>query len=221
MSDDLAREEAHAAVGRAVADLLDATGVEAPPVDAVRLARLHLHLPEPADKKGKPPDAEGRQLQAARQIGDHLKADVLRHLGIGDGPKPLLGESLTGLFAARLLVPDGWLGDEARASGFDLEALKATFATASHELIAWRLLDLAEPSLITVVDNGHVTKRRANQWRASRALSEAEAECLEYVHEHSRPHRVRRGGWTAWGWPVHQVDWRREVLRAVPDDIEG
>ncbi len=221
MSDDLAREEAHAAVRRAIEGLLEDAGVGVPPVDAVRLARAHLKLPEPDRKKAGPLDAEGLQLQAARQIGEHLKGDILRHLGVGDGPRPLLGESLTNLFAARLLVPDAWLADEARACGFDLEHLKSVFPTASHELIAWRLLDLPEPSLITVVDNGRVTRRRANLWRAGKTLSGAEAECLGYVHEHARPHRVRRGGWTAWGWPVHRVDWRREVLRAVPDEVDG
>jgi hypothetical protein len=87
-------------------------------------------------------------------------------------------------------------------------------------LIAWRLLDLPEQSLITIVDNGRVTRRRANLWRAPRGLSEAERECQQYVHEHCRPQRVRRDGWTVWGWPVHRVDWRREVLRAVVDGVD-
>lgn len=224
MSDTMTREEAHAAARLVIEGLLDAAGVSAPPVDAVALARVHLRLPEPAVKKpkGPPPDEETRQLLAAQQVGDHLKTELLRRLGVGgEGPRPLLGESLTNLVAHRLLVPDGWLADEARASGFDLEHLKRVFRTASHELIAWRLLDLPEPSLITIVDNGRVTRRRANLWRAPRELSEAERECQQYAHEHCRPHRVRHDQWTVWGWPVHRVDWKREVLRAVVDGAEG
>ena len=25
----------------------------------------------------------------------------------------------------------------------------------------------------------------------------------------------REGGWTVHGWPVHQTDWKREILRSV------
>ena len=32
---------------------------------------------------------------------------------------------------------------------------------------------------------------------------------------HGRPHVISAGGWTVQGWPVHQSDWKREVLRSV------
>ena len=30
--------------------------------------------------------------------------------------------------------------------------------------------------------------------------------------------RVREDGWTVQGWPVHQTDWKREILRAVVEE---
>jgi hypothetical protein len=143
----------------------------------------------------------------------------LRRLGIeAEQARPLTGESLANLFAARLLVPTPWLRAECRACGFDLLALKERFATASHETIAWRLLDLDEPCIITLVDNGQVSKRRANAGRAGRELSAPERACQQQVHRYSRPCALREAGWTVQGWPLHQADWKREVLRSVVEE---
>jgi hypothetical protein len=100
----------------------------------------------------------------------------------------------------------------------DLMHLKEVFRTASLEAVALRLLDLSEPSLVTIVENGRVGLRRANRFRAPRELLEVERQVLRDVHAHSRPYWARGGGWQAWGWPDHQVDWKREVLRSVPDE---
>ena len=81
-----------------------------------------------------------------------------------------------------------------------------------------RLLDLPEPCIITVIDNDHVHRRRSNAWRINRELSEPEQRCQQYVHAYSRPHRLSADGWTVQGWPIHQVDWKREVLRSVIDE---
>jgi hypothetical protein len=39
-----------------------------------------------------------------------------------------------------------------------------------------------------------------------------------YVNYYSRPKMVQEEGWTVQGWPVHQTDWKREILRSVVDD---
>ena len=80
---------------------------------------------------------------------------------------------------------------------------------------ARRLLDLPEPCVITIVDNEHVSRRRSNAWPVTRQLAAAEKACLDYVHHYSRARRVREDGWTVQGWPVHEPDWRREILRSV------
>ena len=85
-------------------------------------------------------------------------------------------------------------------------------------MIAWRLLDLPEPCIITVIDNDHVQRRRSNGWRINRELSEPEKRCQQYVHTYSRPHRLSADGWTVQGWPLHQADWKREVLRSVVEE---
>jgi hypothetical protein len=226
MSEGLDREEVHQAVDRAVEELLAEAGVGAPPVDAVALARGRLRLVLPLDRgrASKQPLARGEptreQLQwsAAHEIGRHLLPELLRRLDVDPTQKGMSGASLANLFADRLLVPGRWLAAEARASGYDLPALKETFGTAGFEAIAWRLLDLQEPCIITLLDNDHVHRRRSNSWRVNRELSEPEKRCQRYVHEYSRPHRVAEGGWTVQGWPLHQSDWKREVLRSVPPE---
>ena len=69
--------------------------------------------------------------------------------------------------------------------------------------------------------NDHIHRRRSNAFRVNKTLQPAERECQRYVHVYSRPRVVSADGWTVQGWPVHQPDWRREVLRSVLPDGEG
>jgi Zn-dependent peptidase ImmA (M78 family) len=239
MTDDLLREEVHETVDRMVEELLEAAGVPGPPVDAIKIAQRHLGMIVCLDRRQpqrgraqragarrqiflRPePSEERHQWTVAHEIGEHFKADLLARLGLEPGQtRAMSGESLANLFAHRLLVPTPWLRDDAPACDFDLPELKARYATASHEVIAWRLLDLPHPCIITVVDNGHVHRRRSNAWPTRKELEPAEAECQRYVNHYSRPRVVARDGWTVQGWPVHQPDWKREVLRSVVDTAE-
>jgi hypothetical protein len=237
MSEGPQREDVLQAVDHMVLDLLDGASVSEPPVDAVALAR-HLGLVLPHDpqaaQRGRSPRAgsrkqavlraepteERRQWAAAAEIGLHLRADLLRRLDVDpDQPRALAGASLPNLFADRLLVPQHWLRADGPGMGYDLFWLKEErFATAGHELIAWRLLDLEEPCIITVVDNGHVQRRRSNAWRITRALSVPERICQDQVHRYSRARGLNSGGWSVQGWPIHSADWKREILRSVADE---
>ena len=237
--DDLTREEVTETVDRAVAELLGAAGVTTPPVDAIQLAQRHLGMVVCLDRgqrqRGRAQRALGRkqiflrpepseerhQWTVAHEIGEHLKADLLSRLGVApERTRAMSGESLANLFAHRLLVPTAWLRGDAAAADYDLLELKDRYKTASHEVIAWRLLDLPSPCVITVVDNGHVHRRRSNAWRVRRELHPAEAECQRYVHTFGRPRAVRADGWDVRGWPVHQPDWKREILRSVVEALE-
>jgi predicted transcriptional regulator len=239
MTDDLSREEVHETVDRLVEELLGAAGVLAPPVDAIKLAQGHLGMIVCLDRRQpqrgraqrvagrrqiflRPePSEERHQWTVAHEIGEHFKADILVRLGVEPGQtRAMSGESLANLFAHRLLVPAAWLRDDAPACDFDLPELKARYATASHEVIAWRLLDLPHPCIITVVDNGHVHRRRSNAWPTRKELAPPEEECQRYVNHYSRPRVVVRDGWTVQGWPVHQPDWKREILRSVVESAE-
>src|SRR2546421_557072 len=90
-------------------------------------------------------------------------------------------------------------------------------SSSSQGVIALRSLDLPEPCVVTVIDNERVSRRKSNAWRVTRRLEPAEQQCQRYVNHYSRPRVVREGRWTVQGWPVHQSDWKREILRTVVD----
>ena len=234
---ECSREEVAGVIDRLVEELLSAAGTDQPPVDTIRLARDHLRITVCLDRRQanrgraqrtgrgrhiflRPePTRERHHWTVAHEIGEHLKAEILARLGISTGDwSALARESLANLFAYRLLVPSCWFGDDARLCDYDLLELKRRYATASHEVIAWRMLDLPEPCIITIVDNEHVSRRRSNAWPVTRQLTPIEKRCLRYVHESSRPKRMQTDGWTVTGWPVHQLDWYREILRTVVDE---
>jgi Zn-dependent peptidase ImmA (M78 family) len=237
MTEDLSREEVHQAVDRAVEELLAAAQVTATPVDAIALAQRHLGMLVCLDRRqpqrGRAQRAAGRkqiflrpepteerhQWTVAHEIGEHFKPQLLQRLGVApEQTRVMMGESLANLFAYHLLVPACWFGDDARLHGYDVLELKKKYRTASHEVIAWRMLDLTEPCVITVVDNDHVHRRRGNAFRVRKELEEPEKQCQRYVNHYSRPRVVRADGWTVHGWPIHQPDWKREILRSVVDE---
>jgi hypothetical protein len=237
MIDDLPREDMLAVVDQAVEELLRAAGVTQPPVDVIALAQGHLGILICLDRRQgqrgraqrvggrkqiflRPePTEERHQWTVAHEIGEHLKGSLLQRLGVAPGQtSAMTGESLANLLAYRLLVPTCWFAADARMLDYDVPELKKKYRTASHEVVAWRLLDLPEPCVITIVDNDHVHRRRSNAWRVTRQLAPPEQECQRYVHEYSRPKVVRDAGWTVQGWPVHQADWKREVLRSVVEE---
>jgi hypothetical protein len=238
VTDDLPREEVLATVDRMVEDLLDRAGVREPPVDAIALAQGHLGITICLDREqlqrgraqragGRPqiflkpePTEERHQWTVAHEIGEHLKAELLRRLGIApDQTRAMAGESLANLFAHHLLVPACWFAADAPALDYDVLELKKRYRTSSHEVIALRFLDLPEPCVVTVLDNDHVTRRKSNAWPITRQLQPAEEQCQRYVNHYSRPRVVRAEGWTVQGWPVHHADWKREILRSVADEF--
>jgi Zn-dependent peptidase ImmA (M78 family) len=236
MTEDLSRDDVLAVIDRTIEELLEKVGVERPPVDAVALAQRHLGMQVCLDRRqrqrGRAQRAAGRkqiflrpepteerhQWTVAHEVGEHFKASLLGRLGVEPGQtRAMAGESLANLFAYHLLVPTCWFAGDAPAAGYDLLDLKARYRTASHEVIAWRFLDLPEPCVVTVVDNDAIHRRRSNAWRVRRELLPAERQCQRYVNHCSRPRVVREEGWTVQGWPVHRTDWKREILRSVAD----
>jgi Zn-dependent peptidase ImmA (M78 family) len=237
MLDHLSREDVIATLDRTVDNLLQAARIETPPVDAIALAQRHLGMIVCLDRRQpqrgraqrtagrkqiflRPePTEERHQWTVAHEIGEHLKSDLIERLGLEpEQTRVMMGESLANLFAYRLLVPACWFAADARTAAYDLLALRERYRTASHEVIAWRLLDLPDPCIITIVDNKHIHRRRSNAWPTRKSLEPPEQECQEYVHYYSRPRVVQEGGWTVLGWPIHQVDWKREILRSVVEE---
>lgn len=238
MIDDLPREEVLTIVDRVVDDLLRAAGIEGPPVDAIALAQRHLGMVVCLDRsqpqRGRAQRAAGtrqiylrpepieerHQWTVAHEIGEHLKADLLRRLGIQpEETAAMAGESLANLFAHRLLVPTRWFADEAPTCDYDILELKRRYRTASHEVIAWRFLDLPQSCIVSIIDNDRLHRRRSNAWNVRRRRLEApEQECQRRVNRTGQPQQLRAEGWSVRGWPVHQADWKREILRSEMDD---
>jgi Zn-dependent peptidase ImmA (M78 family) len=234
MRDDTPREDVTAIVDRMVEELLEAAGIAQPPVDTIALAQQHLGMVVALDQRQpqrgraqrtlgkkqiylKPePREERHQWTVAHEIGEHLKSELLERLGIEPTQaRAMAGESLANLFAYRLLVPNCWFALDAKALDFDLLALKKRYATSSHEVIAWRFLDLADPCVVTIIDNERIHRRRSNAWPTRRELLPIEERCWRQVTERGEPQVMRDGEWTVTVWPVHQLDWKREILRSV------
>jgi Zn-dependent peptidase ImmA (M78 family) len=236
--DDIPREDVVAAIDAMVTELLEKAGVTAPPVDAIALAQKHLGMIVALDRRQQQrgraqragrrpqiflrpePTEERHQWTVAHEIGEHLKPDLLRRLKIApEQAKAMTGESLANLFSSRLLVPQCWFAKEAPAADYDVPELKRRYGTASHEVIALRLLDLPEPCVVTIIDNDHIHRRKSSGPRIKATeLSPAEEKCRKYVNKHSKPRAVREGGWSVQGWPVHQTEWKREILRATVEE---
>ena len=233
MDEDLTCEDVYHKADLIVEELLAAAGASRPPVSAVDMAK-HLGMSvQEEERQGRSKrrsadvvilspggSEESRQWTAAQAVGEHLKPDLLRRLGFDPASRPILpGESLAGLLAHRLLTPTSWFAGDARACGWDVPERKRLYDTAGYEVVAWRLLDLPEPCVITIVENDHVHRRRSNAWRVNKTLQPAERECQRYVHHYSRPRVVAADGWTVQGWPLHESDWKREILRSVCEEV--
>ena len=136
-----------------------------------------------------------------------------------DEVRPTERESVANLLSARLLIPTTWFANDAAQCSWDLPTLKKRYDTASHELIARRMLDFAEPILITVFDQGQVTFRRGNTLRKSPPL------CLDEVSAQRRAHEtgkavVQHGEVAVHAWAIHEAQWKREILRTVLPEVE-
>lgn len=238
---DFSQEELVEAVERLVAGLLERAGVTEPPVDALKIAEEHLGIPvtiaEPEDddrgrsragsRRGESgivlsPHAteEERHSAAARGIARTLLPDLLRKFGIEPGSEDKQAAAfLRGLISSRLLVPTRMLRSALRHCKYDLPALQNAFRTATREAIALRWLDLDNPCVVAVVDDGVVATRRGNAGSVSKKLTPAEQACLDGVMDADAPVQLRRDGWSVQGWPVPGRPFRRVILRALPDDV--
>ncbi len=99
----------------------------------------------------------------AHEIGELFADRVFDELGVDPREAPSgARETVANQLAGRLLLPREWFGEAGAECGWDLFELKERFATASHELIARRMLDFPPSIGITIFDNGRRTFRRGN-----------------------------------------------------------
>lgn len=241
MLPELAIDEYAAILDELVGELLAGCQVVRPPVDAQAMAERigltvaydsaqcerarYVRLADGAAHAGRGsilirPDPRPERLQwaIAHEIGEHVAHEVFARLGVDPAAAAADGrEQVANALAGRLLVPSAWLRAAGRACGWDLPALKERFGTASHELLARRMLDGPEPLVISLFDQGRLTWRRASSGGRVPGLTAVERACWGIAHERGRPHASRAGALRVQAWPVHEPGWKREIVRAEID----
>ncbi|TWT95819.1 hypothetical protein Pla108_28960 [Botrimarina colliarenosi] len=257
MLTEIPSEEYHAVLDRCVEDVLWEANLDRPPVDAfVLAARLGVVVATDAVLPGRARFArlaagaerlsldtiviaaeerpERRHFAVAHEVGEAHAYRVYESLGVD--PCETAGavrEGVANALAGRLLAPRRWLTGLWRDLEGDLFELKTHFATASHELIARRVLECVRtPLVITVTDNGRPLWRRWNRSGPAPPRLRLELDCQRDAHASGRVvgglgcdepqsaagtpiDRVRC-------WPVHEPGWRREitVTELVDSDSE-
>ncbi len=245
---DVPVEQCSAALDRCAADLLWEAGIDQPPVDVFRLAqRLRIGITSdrslanrarlvrldsvPAEQRrgvivlGPEAREERRHWAVAHEVGEATAHRVYETLGIHPyETPPMTREAIANALAGRLMLPRRWLVGLAQANDSDLIVLKAIFATASHELIARRLLECSTlPLIVTIYDQEKLSWRRWNRRGRPPVFDRIEEEARHYAHQTGTP---------AWGegpfdsstakdlvsisrtrcWPIHEPGWRREII---------
>ena len=237
MFPELTREELAAGMDRVAEEILDQAGARTPPVDAMAVAQtlgIAVALDDRQDGRaryvrlgdrlsGRPaatillrpePRFERRQWAVAHEIGEHVAHRVFARWGADPCETAANArEQTANWLAGRLLLPTAWFTADAAACGWDLLALKTRYDTASHELIARRMLECRPAVVISIFDQRRLSFRRSNVSGRVPPPSAAEIECWNGVHGRRRPLRTRQGQWVVQGWPIHEDEWTREILR--------
>jgi hypothetical protein len=244
MLPELTKEEYSAALDQVAWELLEELSISKPPVDALALAQaMGLNIAWDDSQRGRGrivrlrdfsggppqgsillrPDPRPERLQwaVAHEIGETCARRVFERLSI-DPREAALGarENVSNQLASRILLPRAWFESRAKALGWDLPRLKHIFSTASHELLARRMLDFEQPVAISVFDHGRATWRQTNFARAAPALSTAEATAWRAAHEEGRAVVQTDRFGRVQAWPVHEPEWKREILRTEWEPFE-
>lgn len=241
MFPDLTREELAAGLDEIVEKLLEEAGISKPPVDAAAVARalgIVVAVDDRQDGRaryvrlsgrgsGRPraailirpePRRERRQWAVAHEIGEHAAHRVFARFGVDPRETaPNAREQVANWLAGRLLLPTVWFLADAAACGWDLFILKARYDTASHELIARRMLECRPAVVISIFDQRRISFRRSNVSDRAPPPLPGEMECWRGVHDRCHPVRTREDAGLIQGWPIHEEGWKREILRMEID----
>lgn len=234
-------EQVRDALDGIAAEILADAEIHAPPVDALAAAaRLGLVVARDAiaatrarlvrfdgiSKNARPailladePRPERRQFAVAHEIGEAEAHRVFAALGVDPREAaPGAREAVANRLASCLLLPRSWFAADGAAYEWDLFELKARYATASHELIARRMLEMAPAIIVTLWDQGRPVWRRSNVAGRTPSLSPAERDAWRTAHECGLPARcdaseLPKGVVDVRAWPVHEPEWKREIAR--------
>jgi hypothetical protein len=243
MLSEIPDEELAAAVDVCASEVLWEAGVTEPPVDAFAVAGglgmvvardeslpYRGHFVRLAEREeggggqativiGQAERPEREQWVVAHEIGESVAYRVFDRLGVRfEEALPTARELVANRVANAILLPRRWFVRDGREMDWDLASLKEQYETASHELIARRMLEMRPGIVITVCDRGRVYWRRSNVTARPPEILAEEKLVWRDVHETGLPvdefldmesglSRVRC-------WPVHEEEWKREILRS-------
>ena len=241
---EIPTEEFVAALDDCVERLLWEAGIDRPPIDARAVAQ-HLGLIVvdhgsltcraqfvrlAANRRGGESHGtiavgpaerpEREQWAIAHEVGESIAHDIFARLGVRPECAPANArEVVANRLASCLLLPRRWFSVDGRGFDWDLLELKERYSTASHELIARRMLEMAPPIVITLCDQGRVIWRRGNAGCHPPRLLPEEHDAWQSTHvtglqsdEALDP--LTTGLGRVRSWPVHEPDWKREIIRS-------
>ncbi len=246
MLPDIPYQDWSDAIDVAVEELLWEAGVAEPPVDAfyvarelglvvtqdaqlparaqlVRVAGTAEAVEQPTIVLGDDERFERRQFAVAHELGEFAAARVFEYLAVDPHEAPFGSrERVANALAGRLLLPRRWIHKVGIECAWDLGTLKDRFWTASHELIARRMLDMPPCVVVTVLDQGEITWRQGNFAAPPVAMHEAEHKAWRECHTTGAPASATMhtdsATITVRCWPVHEPGWRREIVRTEVGD---
>ena len=163
---------------------------------------------------GQAPRRERMHWAVAHEIGESLTARAAQELGCS--ATSFWGrsrEQLANELAKRLLLPFPEFIEDGERWGWELPALKARYATASHEVIARRMLDAALPVMISIIDNGVLGFRGMNVPGRVPPLSRSEEQAWQEVQASGRDNCWETAEERIQVWAVHEPAWKREIIR--------
>ncbi len=157
------------------------------------------------------------QWAAAHELGEVFAHQVFRAADwSGTEIPPRLREQIANLFASRFLLPTATFAVDCVRLEFDLPRLKSRYTTASHELIARRMLDVKPDAVLTILDQGNVTTRVNGYEQRVTGWQPEERECWRTAHETGLAQLEETHGLAIRVWPVHEPGWKREILWTSP-----
>ncbi|HWC88799.1 MAG TPA: hypothetical protein VG433_04070, partial [Pirellulales bacterium] len=122
-------------------------------------------------------------------------------------------EAVANYLASRLLLPTHWFSAIGRTCDWELTDLKEAFVTASNELIARRMLDFEPAACISIYDHARLTCRWANRPGRPPPPTPLERACQLAAHQSGRTVTKMGELLRVRAWPIHEPDWKREILR--------
>jgi hypothetical protein len=133
---------------------------------------------------------------------------------------PAAREAVANRLAGCLLLPRDWFIADGSVVDWDLNQLKARYSTASHEMIARRMLEMPPPVIVTLVDQGRKVWRKSNGPFRTPPMTPPEFDAWKIAHDRGEAARCHarelpEGIDDVRAWPIHEPDWRREILRTA------